>query len=849
MKMFLKRHTCMSGGITKMFFKNRKGIFFSTDALIALMLIFMSALIIYPLINQTKIETEIQGDVISVLSSIKIGEINNSYVKTLIENGTIKDLNKSILEQIGEFYVTDVNTAKKLAQLMISTIDSNENIGIWYGTTLLASQNSTQFDEATTISIERQTISGIQEGESVTGFSARAYFTSDIQTKYFYFGGYVGEGNLTARMYYTGNISSVVMEIAINKNFKVYVNNNLAGSYVVATPSSPENYTIPINDFVSGTNIIEIRGDNLNIAGGYIRLDYQTDVQYSQTKKYNFPGINGFVNLYDSFYIPEQLNAMNIYLHLNSSQPLFLKIGNITIYNNYTNDEETINFTNSELSSLLNYNNLIQKTIPLRLGLENTSYIFNITKDADVFSVTDLSGSMDPTCSGASWWCCWMNNCDVENTCVNTCGGTYEDKLSAAKTANNLFIDSVLNETGNQVGLVGYRDQAYTSDYHALSTDNVSLKAEVNSWAASGNTCICCGINKATTELVADSNPQNFRSMVVMSDGAANRQCAEQGTGSSSQDAINAACEAYDNYGIIVYSVGFGSGVEESTLQSIADCGHGEYFFSDVSELGAIYQQIAQDIIDASYSEQTVEITGNFNSQLYSDSYIEFNHDPVNIPHGLITVNEKSFDGPNSATFNLPENSSILETRVISYSGSKWTNEVKINSDSIFNLTNYGNDYLELGDPYSINVPNSFVTNFNTINLTTGLSPYNSTGGSIGNKIIYYISKEYTAYSSISSQKEGCIWNIEFEDASNITTKIPSDYLGSEYCYYQEGNIVYNSNDAISEATYGLLENLDFDLNGKIDVKFSEQNFEIDTSQITGIPYDWSTEVQVRKWS
>ena len=57
------------------------------------------------------------------------------------------------------------------------------------------------------------------------------------------------------------------------------------------------------------------------------------------------------------------------------------------------------------------------------------------------------------------------------------------------------------------------------------------------------------------------------------------------------------------------------------------------------------------------------------------------------MPFGLITANEKMFDTINSGTFDLPENSSIVETRIVSYSGSKWTNEVTVNDNSIFNLT------------------------------------------------------------------------------------------------------------------------------------------------------------------
>ena len=50
-------------------------------------------------------------------------------------------------------------------------------------------------------------------------------------------------------------------------------------------------------------------------------------------------------------------------------------------------------------------------------------------------------------------------------------------------------------------------------------------------------------------------------------------------------------------------------------------------------------------------------------------------------------------------------------------------------------------------------------------------------------------------------------------------------------------------------AVYNLLKLLDVDSDNKVDVKFSEQDLQISASEITGIPYTWATEVQVRKWS
>ena len=115
-------------------------------------------------------------------------------------------------------------------------------------------------------------------------------------------------------------------------------------------------------------------------------------------------------------------------------------------------------------------------------------------------------------------------------------------------------------------------------------------------------------------------------------------------------------------------------------------------------------------------------------------------------------------------------------------------------------------------------------------------------------KIIYNLVRNFVAYSSISSFSEGCSWYLEFEDDSNLTVSIPLNYSGSNSCEYSESVRAYDVNDAIQSAVYNLLELLDFYNDGKLDVKFTEQDFAISSSQIIGIPYGWSSEIQIRRW-
>ena len=1086
----------------------KRGMFFSLDALIALSVIILVLLIAIPTVRHSKLSTEIHRDMIKSFSTIKIGELNNSYVLGLIASGEISDLNKSVLEQIGEFYVLDVSKARDLANSILSEINITTNIGIWYGDTLIASKNRTSFETAENVEIAKQIISGIQAGGNVTGYSARAYLASNSQTAYYYFGGYVGDGNITVLMNTTGEVIEAEMELVVNNNFNLRINDITIGDYEKSVDEfTPRHYNLPISNFQNGLNKIEFRDDSLHIAGGFIKLMYETNEEFSQPIKHNFPGINGLINIYDGLYIPGNLSTLEVVLHLKTNYTTFLTIGNTTVFRNKTNGEETITIHNSILSTLFDYDDLSKKTIPIRLGLENASYLTGTTKNAFVFSVTDISGSMAGT------------------------------PLTNAKLANNALIDAILNYSGNKVGLAAYSTEALDSNFHNLSSNNASLKAEVQSWVDEGYTCICCGINKAaknmwpirhydeidkslrayynfdnnvndlsgnnnngalyggmscnsvgmngsscnfdgsndyiripsncsiggcsegmeeltfamwvypidntqnrhiagttnnwngdgynmylrgagssnqryafdidgnyvrignivtnswthlagtyngttmvfyingtraasstsksgainqndanlyigriygysasyfrgriddvriyggalnssqiaalarrsgtscgnnevetgevcdgsrevcklgeyegwkqcnpscsgwetcdTTGVCGDGlinqgeecDDNNFfnddgcsascelepkeKFMIVMSDGVANRECAEQNTGNSGLDAIQAACDAYENYGIKVYAVGFGIGADNETLEDIANCGHGEYYNANISEIMEIYRQIAEGIIQATYKEQTINATGNINTILYPDSYIKFNYIRETTPYGLIITTEKLFDNNLSGRFSLPTNSTHIETHVVSYSGPKWTDNAKINNVSFYKLVDYGSDYINLGDPYSIFIPNSLVSVDNNITLTIGISPAESINGSISNKIIYTIAKEALTYSAISAMAQGCNWTIEFEDSTNASTMIPSNYTGANVCYYTSSSQEYNSNDALQSAIYKLLKVLDFNSNNRIDSKFVQNNMKIDSTLITGIPYVWSTEVQIRVW-
>src|SRR3989344_9151160 len=132
-----------------------KGIFFSLDALIALIIIFIVIFIAVPISKQNKIESKIDEDILISLSSITAEEFDNAYVQSLISSGVITEPNKSLIEQIGQFYATDEDIAINIVDEFLSSIKTKENIGIWLENSLVSSKNSTPIEKARQIDTSR----------------------------------------------------------------------------------------------------------------------------------------------------------------------------------------------------------------------------------------------------------------------------------------------------------------------------------------------------------------------------------------------------------------------------------------------------------------------------------------------------------------------------------------------------------------------------------------------------------------------------------------------------------------------------------------------------------------------
>ncbi len=886
----------------------KNGVFFTIDAIMGATLLIVGIILLDSFYVADREYTNLDycaHDIINVLSVLKIGEINNTYVKELIASGEITNQEKSVLEQIGEFCILNkTQLCKNLAEnLTAEIIPRNIGFSIIVGGNDVYSRD---LPTNQTVISARRMISGYENERPVKGSTARAYLKSikeKTTSSFAYFGGFVGQGNISREIETIPDdavIEDAFIELDAGSDFDLYVNGVFCDLFNPPEENmSSTRWNITSCNFQAGIEnnlsiIFKEELDKAYIAGGYAKVTYKTSQLISDTTSgisyYYFPGINGLINLYSSFDIPGNLNYIDIYLHFYNNKTTFLNIGNETAYSWSGSDEDQ--FISIEEEALP----FPQKTIPIRLGTTNISEILNITsgEPSDSVLVTDVSGSMS-TCEvplpGAkcryeccvSWFIwCWdweTRECEYTDSCAGDQCGTCssgitrnheitdcQTRLDLAKNADLQFVETVLNMSGNEIGLVSYSTSA--NDFQPITDNKGMLESKINGYTANGGTCICCGVNRAKDMVITS---ENKKFIVVMSDGQPTYYCNgfsdydgsgtrgdSSGGSSSEQDkqwAIDAGQNACNN-GIVVFAVAFGENADHDTMRQIA-CNESLYYnASDVENLTSIYEDIGEQIlVMANYSSQIITLMGQYqNSILYPDSYIKFDFTPLVEPASFgeidLAIETEKF---NSCTNNvdIPNKLRIIDARVLSYSGSHWTSMLDVNDNLLFNITDYGSDYRSIGDPFVLRIPPTYLVNgSNTIKLQTADTPENETGCSKNNSMIYNAAiKSSVTYSDVLPNAEGCTWIIETEDSGFITASVPSDYSGENECNYTNSEISWNTQDSISKAVYELLLNLDFDNNGKINIDIDEEDLEIEALWVSQVPYLWGPLiVEVRSW-
>ena len=507
----------------------KTGFLLSLDAIAAITLLLMVSLFLGGL-SFTHASPELRyqryyyagKDLANVIEQTEISAVSD--IVNLSRYGLAEDdMNRTILDVIGSFWAEgNKSYAENLTEEIFGKILNRTGFGyeiLFNGDTIYKSGNETDFlARLSTI------VSGYEKTKPVNGYLAKVYPTKVSKTfsHFSYFGGYVGDGNITKviRLPVDANVTNVYMEMNVGGNFTLYVNGNFSGNYVKRKGNfSADNWTVCSSEtnpsycsyFMPGENRVEMNftGGESYIGGGYLKITYETselsEDEYSYSgnvtnRKYFFPGINGIINLYSSFYVPGTLQNISVRLHYknnlslnNVGIPVYFVMGANEIFRSNETGEHVIDIPEANISEIFGgKSNLIDvlsnATIPIRFGTETFAFVSGEGRSDSVL-ITDVSGS--------------MSTCDVDSTdgpCdCNSPPPCQRDRIEVAKEVDKEFVASILNYTGNRAGLVSYTTAV--DETHPLSNDSSSLNSQIDGYYPQDYTCISCGIASAVNML------------------------------------------------------------------------------------------------------------------------------------------------------------------------------------------------------------------------------------------------------------------------------------------------------------------------------------------------------------
>ncbi len=848
----------------------RKGIYFSIDAIlfagiIAVVLGVTYSLYISP--PQNTAATYYASDISRVFSSLTVSESTDPSIVQLIAQGEITHLNNTILDQIGEFWAAGKDNLARnlLANLTSGLLPPHYGIGVWVDNEEIFLRNSSALSMRTLVS-SQNVISGFSKNKPTRGYTAKVYYsgaTNRVIESYGYFGGYVGDGTITQYLWLPDSFTAVAkasMEFVVSSGFTLYINDIASGTYQnqMSSELRADSYNISqayFANFRQGRNSIrfEFLNSSQFIGGGFILVTVNSsDISYlpdaydgtTINRTILLSGIDGVVNSYSSFSVPGTLTSITLDLNYSTNYPLFVTLGNVTVYDSDVTGDVIISISNATLLSYFKNDTgrLSNKTIPLRIGHFSTDIIGDLGAHTDTFILTDVSTSMDTA--------------DVSDA-------PGESRLDVAKSVEKNFVDFVLNSSlENRIGLVSYHSSVEPGQSQDLTNNNITLKNKIDGYKTkSGNTCFSCAIKFARDKLEDDGNTSKRWSMTIMSDGTADKcdaipqaQCTPQ---AAKDEAIQYACDAYQDLNISIYAIGYGAGADNVTLKNISeDCSDGKFFHSDnKTQLQEAFHEIGEEILSISFSYQKTVAQG-VTSKLSEGSQLRIQYVPTVPPYTFgklpVTVQSEPFgNNITSANIEILPGVSITDAVVTSYSGDLWTERVKINSNTIFNLSSYNVSYVEIGDPFQVYVPPQLLgSGMNTITVQSAAGPLPGqlNGGSPDDRIIYtMLLPNSGSYSSVASEAAGCRWLVKYNDETTATIVIPQSYTGTENCNYEQGT--YPANDAIAASSYQLLGSFDLDDDGILDVSLDTQGLRAESLVIDDIPSLWGPAViEVRVW-
>lgn len=474
-------------------------------------------------------------DMANVIEEAKIESVSDVVDLGKYDLGQ-DDMDRTILDVVGSFWAEgNRSKAENLTREIFGAILGGTGLEyevLFSGESIYASSNETSgfLSRLTTV------VSGYEKTRPVNGYLARVHLAkvSKSISRFVYFGGYVGDGNVTKSLILPedASVTGVYMEMNVGSNFSMQVNGNFSGNYCRSAENfSADSWTVcssSVNPsycsyFTGGYNSVQINftdGERSYIGGGYLKVTYKTAeltegeyVYRGEVKsgKNYLSGIKGLINLYSSFYVPGTVENLSVHLHyfnnlsINGvSIPLYFIIGSKEIYRSNSTGEQHVQINESGITSVFGskenlVGNMSNSTVPVRFGTDTFAFLSG-EGASDSVLITDISGSMEDSCDVQSSECLHPD-CNEASGCQNL-------RIDVAKDTDKEFVSEIINYTGSRVGLVSYNDDV--DETHPLGNDSSSLRSQIEGYDANGWTCISCGIDTAIDMILNSRIVQNL---------------------------------------------------------------------------------------------------------------------------------------------------------------------------------------------------------------------------------------------------------------------------------------------------------------------------------------------------
>ena len=145
----------------------KKGLFFTIDGILAAGIVFATIIFassFYAEEQPTFHVNYMSQDLMDTLSAANVQKINNKYINSLISDGTITNLDNTVLDQIVEFWAkNDISRANKTASNVTAPlIPDTSGFGVWIDNEAVYIRDKAIIKSLTS---SKKIISGVAKGQ------------------------------------------------------------------------------------------------------------------------------------------------------------------------------------------------------------------------------------------------------------------------------------------------------------------------------------------------------------------------------------------------------------------------------------------------------------------------------------------------------------------------------------------------------------------------------------------------------------------------------------------------------------------------------------------------------------